>query len=68
MSILDDIMQTRKLFDVTSEQDLQLFKVFCIKNAWGKNGCPFILEEPFLSIPEMIRYKISNEFLGIDDI
>ena len=65
MSKLDEAVRQRKYFDVKSKIDLNIFKHFVIHSAWGKECCPFLLEEPFLNIPDMIRYKITNEFLGI---
>ena len=68
MSKLDENTKTRRYFDVKNKPDLSIFKHFVIHNAWGKEGCPFLLEEPFLTIPDMIRYKLTNEFLGIENV
>jgi hypothetical protein len=65
MSKLDENTKPRRYFDVKNKTDLNVFKSFIMKNAWGNQGCPFLLEEPYLSIPDMIRYKITNEFLEI---
>jgi len=65
MSKLDENVRKRKYFDIKDASDIKRFKYFIVNSAWGSSGCPFLLEEPFLNIPDMIRYKITNEFLGI---
>ena len=41
-------------------------KVFFVVNkAWGINGCPFICEFPFLTIPDMIQEKLIYKFLKV---
>ena len=67
MSKLDVYFNYRRCFDVKSTLDLKIFEKFVINNAWGTSGCPFLLEEPFTNIPDMIRYKITNVFLGIEN-
>jgi hypothetical protein len=67
MSKLDEAVRQRRYFDVSSALDIKLVKSFFIKSAWGNTGCPFLLEEPFTNIPDMIRYKITNVFLGIEN-
>jgi hypothetical protein len=65
MSKLDEGLHMRKYFDIKDKNDIKRFRDFVVNSAWSPAGCPFILEEPFLTIPDMIRYKIANEFLGI---
>ena len=67
MSKLDESVRQRRYFDVGSVLDIKSFKTFVINDAWGHTGCPFFLEEPFTNIPDMIRYKITNVFLGIEN-
>jgi hypothetical protein len=67
MSKLDEAVRQRRYFDVGSTLDIKLVKSFLKNSAWGNTGCPFFLEEPFLNIPDMIRYKITNVFLGIEN-
>jgi hypothetical protein len=68
MSKLDVYFNYRRCFDIGSTLDIKIFKKFVTDNAWGPSGCPFLLEEPFTNIPDMIRYKITNEFLGIENV
>lgn len=49
-------------FNVNSKDDLSKFKEFLETMSW--NGpCPFELEFPYLTIPDMIKDKISHHFL-----
>lgn len=50
----------KRVFDVTNKQDLTMYKHYIKEHSWGKNGCPFELEWPWLSIPDMIAHKISE--------
>jgi hypothetical protein len=47
-------------FDVDSKADLKAYKEFLVNKKWGTNGCPFELEWPWLSIPDMISHKIAE--------
>jgi hypothetical protein len=55
----------KRFFDVTNKKDLDIFKSYLVKSAWGKDGCPFEIEEPFVSIPDMIKDKLVRKFLRI---
>ena len=37
-------------------------------HAWGKDGCPFILEFPYMTIPDMIRDKLIHKILKVEKI
>ena len=50
----------KRVFDVTDKKDLTMYKQYIQTHSWGKNGCPFELEWPQLSIPDMIAHKISE--------
>ena len=62
-TILSRRMPPRRNFDVKSKTDLQIFKQFIDTSGWGHMGCPFICEEPWLSIPDMIKDKIAQEYV-----
>jgi hypothetical protein len=53
------------LFNVNSKEDIAVFAEFMKKSAWGPDCCPFILEFPFLSVPDMIKSRIVNKALKI---
>lgn len=52
-------------FDVKDPKHLKLFRDFMKNSAWGPKGCPFELEEPFISIPDMIKDKLARHFLKV---
>ena len=49
----------KRVFDVANKQDLAIYKHYIREHSWGDEGCPFELEWPWLSIPDMIAHKIS---------
>lgn len=56
----------KRKFDITNKKDLDIFKSYFTKSAWGKDGCPFELEYPYVCIPVMIKDKLVRKFLGIE--
>jgi len=52
-------------FNLNDEQHIKLFRSFLKNSKWGKDGCPFELEEPWRSIPDMIKDKLSRNFVGL---
>ena len=46
-------------FDPASRDDLKIYKHFLETGSWGHDTCPFELEWPWLSIPDMISHKIA---------
>ena len=50
----------KRVFDPNSKEDLKAYKHFLDNHSWGSNGCPFELEWPWLSIPDMISHKIAT--------
>jgi hypothetical protein len=59
--------RNKRLFDINSETDIELYREYLINNGWGKGGCPFIIEYPFNGVPEMINFKLIRKFLGVKD-
>jgi hypothetical protein len=55
----------KKVFDPNDENDVDIFKKFLIENKWPKSGCPFMLENPYISIPHMIQEKIVRNLFKI---
>lgn len=57
----------RVTFDVKNKQHLKSYSFFLKHGSWVKeNPVPFFnLEEPYLSIPDMIRSKIAVEHLRV---
>lgn len=51
---------SRRKFDPTSTADLEVYRQFRANRGWGKDGCPFIIEWPFLTVESMVVDKIMN--------
>ena len=54
----------KHIFDPKNKKDIELFKTFLSQNKWG-NPCPFILEEPYFNIPDMLKDKFIRQQLNI---
>ena len=52
-------------FDVKNKEHVNIYKGFLANSKWGADGCPFELEEPFISIPSMIQDKLVRHFLKV---
>ena len=61
--ILDTIVRTKRYFNEYSEADIQRFAKFYRTNAWGQDGCPYVLEYPYTSVPDMIKEKLLDKLL-----
>ena len=55
---------TKRNFDPTNAVDLREYDFFLKQRKWRIN-CPFDLELPFLSIPEMIQSKLIDTYLNM---
>jgi hypothetical protein len=64
--ILDKIIKTKRFFNVANKKDVAMYTYFLQNASWGGEGCPFILEEPFLTIPDMIKDKLVHKFLKVE--
>ena len=47
----------KRLFDPQSGEDLRVYQDFLLNSRW-QNGCPFVIEWPFLNVVDMIKHKI----------
>lgn len=47
-------------FDPSNKKDLKAYKEYLATRSWGHNGCPFELEWPWLSVPDMINHKLAE--------
>ena len=50
----------KRKFDPTKKSDLAVYKTFITTGSWGTAPCPFELEWPALSVPNMLERKISE--------
>lgn len=63
--ILDTIIRPKRYFDVNSKKDIAMFSYYVKNKAWGRDGCPFTLEFPYLTVPDMIKEKLILKFLKV---
>lgn len=54
----------KRIFECT-KQDIEDARIFVLKNKWGADGCPFYLEWPYLTIPDMLKSKLTKYYLNI---
>lgn len=60
--INQEIISRRQVFNPNSKKHLQEFAFFLQNNKW-KNVCPFFLEWPYLTIPDMVKDKVIRNIL-----
>ncbi len=65
MSVLALLIKPKTLFDPHSKKHITVYKNFLRSNSWGVSGCPFVLEFPYLTIPDMIKDKMIHKLLGV---
>ena len=59
-------VQKKKTFDLHNKDDVESYRQFLVKSRWP-NGCPFELEWPWNSVPDMIKDKLIRHHLKIKD-
>lgn len=65
--ILLENLKNRRQFNIKSRADIAMFKNFMTNNGWGEGGCPFELEYPYSSVPDMIKDKLIRKMLKLPD-
>jgi len=65
MNVLAQVMRQRVLFDASNKEHVQVYRKFIVDRKWGSVGCPYELEWPYLTIPDMIKDKIIMQYLDI---
>mgnify|MGYP003338171561 CR=1 FL=1 len=55
----------KRVFDPNNQKDIESYRMFLIESRWSASGCPFILENPYISIPHMIQEKITKNVLKV---
>jgi hypothetical protein len=61
---LQTLRNPKYLFNPKNKEHISLLKQFLSEYKWG-NPCPFLLEEPYLTIPDMMKDKYIKYQLGI---
>jgi hypothetical protein len=64
--VLNSVFTSKDYFDPNNKQHVAIFKNFVETNTWGYKCCPFALEEPYLSIPDMIKDKLIRNYLKVN--
>lgn len=64
--ILEMANGVKRKFDVNNKKDVEIYKSFLVTRRWGVTGCPFALEFPHLTIPDMIKDKMMDKYMKID--
>jgi len=67
-NVLNTNLNVKRTFDPKNKADVEDFKNFLENNSWGKTGCPFKLEYPWVSLPDMIKDKIVRNLLGVKNV
>ena len=63
--ILEMLIRPKRLFDVSNKKDVNSYTKFLRTGSWGYDGCPYVLEFPYLTIPDMIKDKLVHKFLKV---
>jgi hypothetical protein len=50
-------------FNARDKKHCAVAKKFLRDYSWGKNGCPFLLEEPYIDIRSMVLVKLAEAYL-----
>lgn len=62
------LVMRKRLFNPSNEEDKQEFAFFLKKKRWNSIVCPFELEWPYLTIPDMIKDKLTHHMLKVEKI
>ena len=59
-------LSNKRKFDMNKKEDVEIYKHFLVNNNWKVTGsCPFELEYPWNSVPDMIKDKLVRKFLKV---
>ena len=65
MNVLAQVQRQRVRFNPADKKHVEQYRNFLVNRKWDTLGCPYELEWPYLSIPDMIKDKIINHYLKI---
>ena len=64
--ILETIIRQKRYFNEKDKKDIKSAKTFFETHSWRhESGCPFILEYPYITVPDMMKDKLIHKVLGI---
>ena len=58
----------RVTFNVNNSKHVDMYRKFLMTSSWGQTGCPFDLEFPYTTIPDMIKDKLIHKFLKVERV
>jgi hypothetical protein len=59
-------LNERRKFNINNKADVEIYKHFLVHSNWKVTGsCPFQLEYPWNSVPDMIKDKLVRKFLKV---
>ena len=59
-------LSEKRKFDINSKKDIEIYRYFLINSDWKITGtCPFDLEFPYLTVPDMIKDKLIRKYLKV---
>lgn len=53
-------LNKKRIFKPTHKKDMEIVKEFLRTDQWGPEGCPFVLEWPYMDMPYMLKTKITE--------
>lgn len=54
-------------FNVNNKEHVEMYRKFLETHGWSHSkGCPFDLEFPYTTIPDMIKDKLIHKFLKVE--
>ena len=54
------LLNKKRKFKPSNKKDMEIVKEFLRTDKWGPEGCPFVLEWPYLEMPYMLKTKITE--------
>jgi hypothetical protein len=58
----------KREFDPANKKDRMEYAYFLQYGKWESAVCPFILDWPYLTIPDMIKDKLAHHMLHVDKV
>ncbi len=64
MNLIERHRHNRRVFNPANKKDIAEYRYF-VKNGKWQNGCPFYLDWPYLTVPDMIKDRITKHMLKL---
>ena len=56
-------IKPKRIFDPRNREDLLEYKYFITKGHWKSGSCPFQLQWPYLTVPNMLHETIARHYV-----